>query len=512
MASALSEASALTGLQAPLRAVIERFIGAIAQRKKAKIVLSGAALIIVLKLLLGARSKSRKYVSNLDTAGEPVGASATSTGPLVDTKYDVVVVGGGTAGCALAARLSEDPTIRVLLLEAGGSGAALSESRTPAGYGRLLYNATHVHGLRTEPQLEANGKSMFWPRAKMLGGCSSINAQMAQYGAFGDFNEWAAYIGDPSWSWKNIAQYFRKFEAYQPHPSYPEVDTSARGRDGPVHTGFFNTITPPSRAFVDACVGVGIKRTHDFNGKDGTLGAARIMTYIDKNYRRVSAETAYLTPNVLNRMNLTVAIHATATRVLFDTKTANGRPRAVGVEFGSREGGPTWKVYAKEVVVSGGAVHSPHILMLSGIGPAQQLKSRGITPILDLPGVGQRLVDHPVVDLYFKDKNNLSPKWLKPSSLSDVWKTLGAVFRYHVLGTGGPLAMNFGECAAFVRSDDPVLFPEAEFPDKLVDTSSAPDSPDLELFSTPFAYKEHGKIGFDVHTFALHVYLLRCVW
>ncbi|KAF9560512.1 alcohol oxidase [Agrocybe pediades] len=470
------------------------------------VLMSGAALAVFLHLLLGRSStKKRGYISNLDEVGTRVGAP-NATG--IDKEYDVIVVGGGTSGCALAARLSEDPNIRVLLLEAGGSGKVLPESSTPAGFGRLLFNPKHVHPLKTEPQTSAGGKQNFWPRAKMLGGCSSINAQMAQYGAFGDFDQWASYINDDSWAWKNIAKYFRKFEAFQPHPDYPLVDTTARGLSGPVHVGYYNTITDASRAFVKACTAVGIPFIADFNGKEGTIGASRIMTYVDKSYKRVSAETAYLTPDVLARPNLTVAINATVTRVLFDT-TTQSKPRAIGVEFGRVEGGPTWKALAKkEVVLSGGAVHSPHILLLSGVGPASELKSQGIAQIIDLPGVGKRLVDHPVVDLYFKDKMNASAKFLKPSSLGDVIKVLKAVIQYRS-GNGGPLAMNFGESAAFVRSDNPTLFPESEYPEKLVDSTSAADSPDLEIFSTPFAYKEHGQVFFDVHTYALHVYLLR---
>ncbi|PPR00781.1 hypothetical protein CVT24_000746 [Panaeolus cyanescens] len=453
--------------------------------------LAGVALAALLRYTFLAKpKKAPRYVSNLDNVGAKVGQDS-----IPSKRYDVIVVGGGTSGCALAARLSEDPNIRVLLLEAGGSGSALPASVTPAGFG-----------------------------PKMLGGCSSINAQMAQYGAFGDFDQWAEHTGDESWAWKNFGKYFRKFESYQPHPDYPGIDESARGRNGPVKVGFYNTITDKSRAFIQAAKGVGIPETKDFNGPNGTNGVAR----------RVSSETAYLTPEVLARPNLTVAINATATRVIFDT--SGSKPRATAVEFGRVAGGPRWVAHAKEIVLSGGAVHSPHLLMVSGVGPSAHLKSHNIPIVKDIPGVGQKLYDHPVIDVYLKDASSTSSKFMKPQSPSDVVKLIGAIWQYKQAtkkgwqggrDEAGPLGMNvrtlkhtqcgtpvlifllsiqFGEAAAFVRSDDPVLFPGAPV---LPDSTSAKDSPDLEIFSTPFAYKEHGKVVFNEHTFALHVYLLR---
>ncbi|KAG5727268.1 L-sorbose 1-dehydrogenase [Termitomyces sp. T112] len=451
-----------------------------------------AALVIVLHFIL-RRKQTPNYVTNLAHIGA--------------RRYDVIIVGGGTTGCALAARLSEDPAIRVLLLEAGQSGTALIQSRTPALFSRL-FDTKHVLPFRTEPQVHAKGQTRFWPRAKLLGGCSSINAQMAQYGAPEDFDEWAKLMNDDSWSWKNFSQYFTKFERYQPHPDYPLVNTAVRGSSGPIRIGYFNTVSETSKAFIKACTSVGIPFSPDFNVSSGTLGVSRIMTYIDEKRQRVSSESAYLTKDVLARKNLTVAVNAQVTRVIF--KTENGEKRAIGVQVANSPTGIRYRVLArKEVILCAGAVQSPHILKLSGVGPAEELKAHGISTVHDLPGVGSNLVDHPVVDIFLKDKHDRSLKYLRPKSLFDACRVLFALIRYHLLGMGGPLATNFGESAAFVRSDDSILFPKEQYPEALLDSTSGPGAPDLELFSTPLAYKEHGKITFDVHTYALHVYLVR---
>ncbi|KAF9532479.1 hypothetical protein CPB83DRAFT_947689, partial [Crepidotus variabilis] len=393
----------------------------------------------------------------------------------------------GTAGCVLASRLSENAGLRVLLLESGSSGRALPFSRLPATYVKLYNFPKLVHNYFTEPQTNAGGKKKFWPRARMLGGCSSINAQMAQYGAGGDFDEWATIIGDDSWSWKNFSRYFRKFEDVQEHPDFPNIDKT-RGRNGPVVVGFNNFVSGWWNLFVQAGVEAGIPLSKDFNGTDGnTIGIGR----------------------VLKRPNLTVAINSTASRVLFDT--TGEKPVAVGVEFAANPEGPFYHVKAnRDVVVCAGAVQSPAVLMLSGVGPATHLQEKGIAVVKDLQGVGSNLLDHPIVDTYFKHNNTvMTASYLVPQNIIQVFKLIGAVIQYHVLGRGGALASNYGEAAAFVRTDDPILFPLSEYPEKLVDSTSAKNAPDLEYFMTPSAYTDHGRAFFDVPSYSIHCYLVR---
>ncbi|KXN88620.1 L-sorbose 1-dehydrogenase [Leucoagaricus sp. SymC.cos] len=446
-------------------------------------------------------SPSPRLVTNHAKVGKKAGEKKE-----VDfDEYDFVIVGGGNTGCVLAARLSEDPFVRVLVLEAGGSGKSLMLTRIPVAF-PLLFHTKYVYQLYTEPQGNAKGQKKFWPRAKMLGGCSSINAEMAQYGAPQDFDEWGKVIDDEAWSWKNMSRYFNKFERYEDDSRYPDVNSKAKGK-GPVQVGYFGDLRDPCRDFVQACTKIGVPFSPDFNTTAGTRGVNRVMTYIDENRTRVSSETAYLTKEVLARPNLTVVVNATVTKIL--TEKNGDEIRAVGVEFAKTRKGQRYTVRAKkEVIVAAGAIHSPQILMLSGIGPAEQLKSKKIPVILDLPGVGSNLVDHPVVDLYFKDKHNNSTKHVKPQNLPDAIKFLGALYQY-LMHKSGPLTGNVGEAAAFIRSDDPALFPGNDFKNEVKDSTSGDNSPDLEIFISPVAYKEHAKVVSPMHTLSIHCCLVR---
>ncbi|KAF8556234.1 alcohol oxidase [Imleria badia] len=416
-------------------------------------------------------------------------------------EHDFIIVGGGTAGCVLAARLSERPDIRVLVIEAGQSGRTLFESRAPAGFAEL-FRGPHDYSFYTVPQQHAANKKKFWPRARLLGGC------MAHYGAPSDYDEFASIVGDDSWSWKNFETYFRKFENYTPDPRFPHVDASLRGSHGPVTVGYHAHIWEASPLFIEASINAGVPFNPDFTTSNGTLGTNKIMTYIDGRHERVSAEAAYLTPDVLARPNLKVVTLARVTRIIFDS--SSGTPRAVAVEFANeKQHAPRFRVCHPSMLHSGGAVHTPQILMLSGVGPASILNKHNIPVLVDSPGVGANLLDHPMFALRLKDKLGISFNFTKPYDLTSTFKFVKALTQYKIFGTG-PFSSNIGEAVAFFRTDDQKLFPPAEFNNDIEDSTSGPNAPDIELIIVPAAVDDSNlSLETGLHAYSVVTTILR---
>ncbi len=356
--------------------------------------------------------------------------------------FDYLVLGGGSAGCAVAARLSEDPRVTVGLIEAGNDGTGVA-IRAPLGFAAVVPWGVNSWHYCTAPQAGLNGRRGFQPRGKALGGSSAINAMLYVRGHPKVFDGWAA-LGNPGWSYADVLPFFKKFENNENF-----TDPAFHGVGGPVNVMHLRSPSPMNDVFLAACQQSGIPLNPDCNGavQDGCL-AAQVF---QRNGERCSAAAAYILPH-LSRRNLTVLTKAHVTRILFEGT------RAIGAEY--VQGGESHKVLAsREIILSGGAFGSPQLLLLSGVGPGAHLKAMEIAVVRDAPGVGQNLQDHVTSVITHRSPGNRDLLGLSLAGGSKIAKALG---EWRARRTG-LVTSNAAESVAFLRSGADEVMPDLEF-------------------------------------------------
>ncbi len=348
--------------------------------------------------------------------------------------YDYVIVGAGSAGAVLAARLSEDPASTVLLLEAGGEADA-DEVSIPAAF-PTLFKTRWDWNYSTTEQKQLHGRRAYWPRMKALGGCSSMNAMIYIRGHRADYDAWRDQYGATGWGYDDVLPYFRKAEGNT------RLGGAFHGQSGPLHVEDRSYSHELSHAFVASATSAGLTATDDFNGAEQE--GAGLYQVTCKGGRRWSTNEGYLKP-ARGRANLTVATGAFATRIELEGD------RASGVTF--RQSGAEHTVHAtREVLLSGGAINSPQLLMLSGIGPGNHLAGLGIDARVDLAGVGANLQDHPVVPMLWHTRGTTDLAQLSNVRNFARWKARGT----------GPLSSNVGEAGAFFASREGLAAPDIQ--------------------------------------------------
>jgi choline dehydrogenase-like flavoprotein len=392
-----------------------------------------------------------------------------SEGNRVTDTYDFVVVGGGSGGCAVAGRLSEDAKTSVALLEAGKPNDNWVVT-TPGALVLMVPGKLNNWAFDTVPQAGLNGRIGYQPRGKGLGGSSAINAMVYIRGHKSDYDQWAA-LGNTGWSYADVLPYFKRSE------DNADFDGEYHGKGGPLPVNKLRTDNPVQQTFLQAAREAQFRIREDFNAEEHEgLGIYQVT---QKNGERWSAARAYVHPHMATRANLRVETDAQASRILFEGK------RAVGVEY--RRGSETKQIRARrEVIVASGAFQTPHLLMLSGVGDGAALAKHGIASVHHLPGVGQNLQDHPdFIFAYLSDSPHFTGM-----SFSGLAHQLRAIMQYR-RERRGAMTSNFAECGGFLKSR----------PDL--------DVPDIQLHFGMAMVDDHGRKRHWGRGFSCHVCLLR---
>lgn len=383
--------------------------------------------------------------------------------------FDYIIVGAGSAGCVLAHRLSADPNLRVLLLEAGPRDWH-PFVHIPAGLAKLVLRKGLNWDYSTAPEPQLDGRMLWWPRGKLLGGSSSINAMCYTRGDARDYDEWAA-LGAEGWHWDAVLPYFRRAEGNT------RGADAFHGADGPLTVSDPRHHNPLSAVFIEAAGQAGFPLNHDFNGEvQEGFGFYQTTT---RNGARCSSATAYLEPIRGKRPNLKIITGALARKLLFEGGRASGVLYTVG-------GRAFAEGAAREVILCGGAINSPQLLMLSGIGPAAHLRQHGIAVRADLPGVGANLQDH--LDVCTLQRS------IQPITYDGADNLLGEarIAIEYFLRRQGPGTSNIAEAGGFLRS-----------------ALAEDDRADLQFHFVPAQLDDHGRNRLEGHGYTLHACFLR---
>jgi len=386
-------------------------------------------------------------------------------------RYDYIIIGAGSAGCVLANRLSADPKTKVLLLEAGGKDNSILV-RMPAGAGALLQaKGPYNWGFWTEPEANLDGRKLWWPRGKGWGGSSSINGMIYIRGHARDYDQWSQ-MGLRGWSYAEVLPYFKRSEAFEGGAD------AYHGGEGPLHVSKASSKSPIYSSFIAAGAEAGHKLTSDFNGFQQEGFGPYQMTIRDG--RRWSAAAGYLHPILGQRPNLTCEVEARTTRIVIE------KGRAVGVEYVQGKGRAKKVAYADaEVLLASGAVQSPQVLQLSGVGDPDDIAGVGLPVVHELKGVGKNMQDHLDMTLSWE-----TPGVASAYAYNKGLNRLMTGLNYMVRGQG-PGRQNFLEAGAFLKSR-----PEL-------------DRPDLQLHCVMAIMQDHGKLLVEKDGFTVHVCQLR---